>query len=96
MTFQFCNWVGQFVSTCHVDIILGIFNINVFGKPVINLSSALTNFIRTVKEPTYLSASLIDHVYIHQDLLGNVNAEVNVYISDHDAVQISLTDKSDK
>ena len=42
--------------------------------------------------------SSIDHVYIHQDLLGNVNVEVkkfDVFFSDHDAIQISLTGKSD-
>ena len=68
------------------------------GKPVATLSSALKNLIQIVKEPTHLSGSLIDHVYIHQDLLGNVNVEVknfDVYFSDHDAIQISLTDKSD-
>ena len=73
---QICDWVGEFARTCHVDIILGDFNINVLGKPVATLSSALTNFIQIVKEPTHLSGSLIDHVYIHQDLFGNVNAEV--------------------
>ena len=59
---------------------------------------SLANFIQIVKEPTHLFSSLIDHVYIPQDLLGNVNAEVknfDVYFSDHDAIQISLIDKSD-
>ena len=84
---QFCNWIGGFVRAHHVDIILGDFNINVLGKPVATLSSALKNFIQIVKELTHLSGSLIDHFYIHQDLL--------VYFSDHDAIQISLTDKSD-
>ena len=70
-------WLGRWIcKTRHVDIILGDFNINVLGKPVAKLSSALGNFIQIVKEPTHLSGSLIDHVYIHQDLLGNVNAEV--------------------
>ena len=95
---QFCDWVGEIVRTRHINIILGDFNINVLGKPVATLSSALTNFIHIVKEPTHLSGSLIDHVYIHQDLLGNANVEVknfDVYFSDHDAIQISLTDKSD-
>ena len=95
---QFYDWVGEFVRTRHVDIILGDFNINVLGKPVATLSSALTNFIQIVKEPTHLSGSLIDHGYIHQNLLGNVNAEVrnfDVYFSDHDVIQISVTDKSD-
>ena len=66
-------------------------------KPVATSSSALTNFIQIVKEPTHLSGSLIDHVYIHQELLGNANAEVknfDVYFSDHHVCQISLTDKS--
>ena len=95
---QFCDWVGEFVRTRHVEIILGDFNINVLGKPVAALSWALKNFIQIVKEPTHLSGSLIHHVYIHQDLLGNVNVEVknfDVYFSDHDAIQISLTDKSE-
>ena len=52
---QFCDWVGEFVRTRHVDIILGDFNINVLGKPVATLSSALKNFIQIVKEPTHLS-----------------------------------------
>ena len=68
------------------------------GKPDATLSSALTNFNQIVKELTHLSGSLIHHVYIHQDLLGNVNSEVknfDLYFSDHDAIQISLTDKSD-
>ena len=95
---QFCDWVGEFVRTRHVEIILGDFNINVLGKSVAALSWALKNFIQIVKEPTHLSGSLIDHVYIHQDLLGNVNVKVknfDVYFSDHDAIQISLTDKSE-
>ena len=68
------------------------------GKPDATLSSALTNFNQIVKELTHLSGSLIDQVYIHQDLLGNINSEVknfDLYFSDHDAIQISLTDKSD-
>ena len=92
---QFCDWVVEFVRTCHVDIILGEFNVNLLGKLVATLSSALTNFIQIVKESTPLSGSLIDHVYIHQDLLGNVNVEVrnfDVYFSDRNTIQISLTD----
>ena len=50
-------------------------------KPVAASSSALTIFIQVVKEPTHLSGSLIDHVYLHQEPLGNVNADV--YFSDH-------------
>ena len=62
------------------------------GKPVATLSSALKNLIQIVKEPTHLSGSLIDHVYIHQYSLGNVNAKVkNIDVYGHDAIQISLT-----
>ena len=95
---HFCDWVCEFVRTRNVDKILGDFNINVLGKPVATLSSALKNFTQIVKEPTHLSGSLIDHVYIHQDLLGNVNVEVknfDVYFSYHGAIQISLSDKLD-
>ena len=62
---QFCHWVGEFLRTRHVDIILGDFNINVLGKPVATLSSALTNFIQIVKETIHLSRSLIDHMFIY-------------------------------
>ena len=95
---QVFDWVGEFVRTRNVDIILRNFNINVLDKPLATLSSAFTNFIQVVKEPFQLSASLIDHVYIHQNLLGNVNTEAknfDVYFSDHDSIQITLRDKSD-
>ena len=59
---QFYDWEGEFVRTCHVDIILGDFSINVLGKPVATLSPALKILIEIVKEPTHLSGSLIDHV----------------------------------
>ena len=94
----FCDWVSEFVSTRHADITLGDFNMKLSGTPVGKFSSALTNFIQIVRKPTHLSGSLIDLVYIYQDLLGNVNAEVKnfeVYFSDHDTIQIRLTDKSD-
>ena len=89
--------VGEFVRTRHTDIILSDFITNVLGKPIAKLSSALTNFLHIVKEPTQLSGSLIGQVYIHQDFLGNVNAKVkiyDVYFSDHNGIQFSLTDKS--
>ena len=66
---KYCDRVGEFVRTHHVDIILSDFIIYVLGKPVAKLSSALTNFIQIFKEPTRLSGSLIDDVYIKQNLL---------------------------
>ena len=86
---QFWEWIGEFTRTRHVDIISRDFNINVLGKSVAKLSSALTNTIKVIKELTYLFGSLIDYVYVHEYLLGNVNAEVikfNVYFSEHDAI----------
>ena len=73
---RFCNWVGEFVITRLVAIMLGDFKINVLGKPVATLSSGFTNFFQIVKEPFHLSGSLVDHVYISQDLLRNLNAEI--------------------
>ena len=76
---QFCDWVGEFVRTRRTDIILSDFIINVLGKPIAKLSSALTNFLHIVKKPTQLSGSSIDQEYIHQSFLGNVNAKVKIY-----------------
>ena len=95
---QFCDWVGEFVKTRHVDMILGDFNTNVLGKPVTKLPSALTNFFQIIKEPKHLSGFLKDHIYKNQDFLGSVNVKVknfDVYFSDHNAIQISISDKSD-
>ena len=73
---QFCDWVGEFVRTRHVDIILGDFNINLLGKPVATLLSALKNFIQIAKEPTRLSGSLIMFIYQQAHKISEV---INIF-----------------
>ena len=46
-----------------------------------------------VQEPTHISGSLIDHVYIHKDLFKRyeITALVqSIYYSDHDAIQMKF------
>ena len=58
-------------------------------------------YTQVVKDSTFVSAgSLLDHVYIGESSLGNfkdVKCEVkSVYNSDHDCVQICLSDNVGK
>ena len=48
------------------------------------------NYIQVVTSPTFISGSLLDHVYVK---LSSVNVTVNVinvYYSDHDAIQVAV------
>ena len=60
------------MSYSSIDIILGGFNINAVGENQ-SLINMLRNYEQIVKDSTHISGSLLDHVYIHQD----------VYFSDH-------------
>lgn len=53
------------------------------------------NYTQIVQSPTFISTgSLLDHVYVRNEMLHTITTSViNVYYSDHDAVNISLTFK---
>jgi len=78
-----------------VHIILGDFNINALAHPEINfLNEYLSHdYQMVVSSPTHISGSLIDHVYVHKDLLEDGKIDFilhNVYFSDHDAIMLRL------
>ena len=55
--------------------------------------SVLNEFLPQVCEPTHISGSLIDHAYVHQDLIDMFWTEVTVkytFFSDHDSARISF------
>ena len=57
----------------HVDngvhIILGDFNIDAFTNRNTELQEILNHYKLLVNEPTHLSGSLLDHIYIRKDVL---------------------------
>lgn len=74
-------------------IILGDFNVNALNAEENFLSHYLNDYKMIVDSPTHISGSLIDHVYVHRELLEHVTADTLVhcvYFSDHDAVKVRL------
>ena len=89
----FVNNLNHIINWYTIDVILGDFNINYFDeKESHNLKNILENTLgyqQIVSKPTFLSGSLLDHVYIRSNKFKSVyNAVIGVYYSDHDAVKI--------
>ena len=75
-----------------IHIILGDFNVNAFSENNY-IDKFLSDYELVVNEPTHISGSLIDHVYVWKEILDVVDVSVlvkNVYFSDHDAIKIRL------
>ena len=90
---DFVNDLNHIVNFYTIDVILGDFNINYFDeKESQYLKNTLENTLgyqQIVSKPTFLSGSLLDHVYIKPDKFKSVdNSVIGVYYSDHDAVKI--------
>ena len=90
---NFVNNLDHITNWYTIDVILGDFNINYFDeKESHNLKNILENklgYQQIVSNPTFLSGSLLDHVYIKSHKFKSVaNTVIGVYYSDHDAVKI--------
>ena len=75
----------------NVHIILGDFNKNYLTEESDFLRTRLQDYDMIVQEPTHISGSLIDHVYIHKELktVFEITSSIHsIYYSDHEAVQI--------
>ena len=76
------------------NIILGDFNKNYFTAESSFLKEYLEEeYEMIVKEPTHISGSLIDHVYVHKDLKTEFETQTSIrsiYFSDHDAIQVKF------
>ena len=85
-----CDWLQGFVTNNLVDIILDDFNINGFNESI-SLSHILSQYDQLVNTSSDISESLLDHIYIHQEFLKQVNIDViNIYFSRHDAIKLKL------
>ena len=74
------------------DIILGNFNINVVANN--NIQHVMSQYQLITYEPTHISRSILDHVYINRQKLQKFSIKaiptVSVYFSDHQAVKFKL------
>ena len=92
---DFVNNLTHVTNWYTIDVILGDFNINYFyEKESHNLRNILESSLgyqQIVSKPTFISGSLLDHVYIRSHKFKSVdNTVIAVYYSDHDAVKILL------
>ena len=92
---DFVNNLSHITNVYTFDVILGDFNINYFNeKESHNLKNILESrlgYQQIVSKPTFLSGSLLDHVYIRSHKFKSVdNSVIGVYYSDHDAVKIVI------
>ena len=87
--FQMLQYV---LSINSIDIIAGNFYYDLFFFSQNKVLDIFTDHVQTVNKPTYITGSLIDHVYINKALMEefftNVTVE-NSYFSDHDDVRIA-------
>ena len=77
-----------------IDIILGDFNINAFETLPNDLLFLSEKYEMIVQEPTHISGSIIDHVYIRKIFKNQFNISClvkNIYFSDPDAVRLMFT-----
>ena len=66
---SFYNTLENELSDSFIDIALGDFNTDILNNININLNNVLSNYTLLVNQPTYISGSLLDHVYVNNHLL---------------------------
>ena len=91
---EFVNGLKYLLRAQTVDILLGDFNINYFNskdrEPLTLLMESL-NYLDIVKGPTFISGSLLDHIYIRHTHQSRIHSTVvSIYYSDHDAIRITI------
>ena len=83
------------VNTYGIDILVGDFNINYFDKQDL-LNDALSDYAMIVTTPTHIDGSLLDHIYVKNQVLADFNVRSmvkNIFFSDHDVVKIKIAKK---
>ena len=64
------NTMENVLSDRHIiDVVLGDFNIDILNSTNISLRNILSNYTLLVNEATHNSSSLVDHVYVNNELL---------------------------
>jgi len=94
---QYIQNLENILNRNKIDIILGDFNKNYLND---NEIQALNNimeqlsYTQTVQSITFISGSLLDHVYIRKEMWSKSNictSVLPVYYSDHEPIKLSLT-----
>ena len=90
---EFFQMLQYLLATYYLDTIAGNFNYGLLKVLQDKFLDIFTNHVQMINKPTYISRSLIDHVYIKKALMEefftNVTVE-NIYFTDHDAIRIAI------
>ena len=79
------------------DLILGDLNINGSDENPL-LTRVLSDYKMLTDFPTHLDGSMLDHIYVHKDLLDSFKFRTIrkcVNISDHDSIKLNITMRED-
>lgn len=91
---QYIRCLTPVVNSSPIDVIFGDFNINYMNSTQAQMLKSLMkslNFTQIVTTPTFISSgSLLDHVYIRLTGINITVSVMNVYYSDHDAIQLTV------
>ena len=90
---SFFEYLRYFVERSSAHFVIGDFNIDVFNDNM-QLKNILSDYTQVVKEPTHLSGSLLDQIYVRNTVLQEFSVSASVidlYFSDHDAVRLKMT-----
>ena len=91
---QYIRDLTTVMNRTSIDVVFGDFNINYMSstqsKTLRSLMTSL-NYSQIVTNPTFFSSgSLLDHVYGRLTGINITVSVINVYYSDHDAVQLTI------
>ena len=93
-TQQYLSNLAYVLNAYTIDLIFGDFNINYLNDSEfepLRLLMGSTDFNQIVGSPTFISGSLLDHVYVRTTSLEVLeNTVINVYYSDHDAIRLVI------
>ena len=82
------------MQTLTIDIILGDFNINSLASHSDMLSSTLSDYTPIVTDPTCITGSLLDNIYVRTALLNTWNVACSVdsiFFSDHEIIHFEIS-----
>ena len=86
---EFYDLLRYLTCTYDISLIVGDFNV----QPNENLRNVLNLYDQLIERPTFLSGSILDHVYVKKSLASKFNVEAGVegvFFSQHDSVKITF------
>jgi hypothetical protein len=91
---QYLNYLANVLNMYTIDLVFGDFNIDFLNDSQhqpLRLLMESSSLKQVVNYPTFISGSLLDHVYVRTTSLYIIqNVVINVYYSDHDAIRLII------